>query len=350
MKFFLTLIVFAVSCSATFAQTNDIDTELSNLAQNLAAQIKDQAKTKVAVIDFTDLDGGTSGELGKYIAEQLTVDLVMDRKGFSVLDRANLKKILDEHKLTAKGLIDPDNAKKLGMFAGVDALILGTIVPEGPTIKLTAKIITTDTAEIVGASRIEFVTNTNVQQLLSVAVPNAQNDAGDSTDDSSDHPKPAKPFQTQRFGNLLVALMAVQPVQNKDLLVTISFENLDTNKTIAVAIYSPDTYGAVGSSLITDDGTKLMIDQGGLTGISIIRANPRRLTPIGPRQTVQASFEFKTTWGLPQNIYACRMECDIIANHDYHSSDYENYIGNRTELPSGCDQHDCIFNISFGKK
>jgi len=35
---------------------------------------------------------------------------------------------MTEHKLTATGLVDPENAKKLGMFAGVDALVLGTMV------------------------------------------------------------------------------------------------------------------------------------------------------------------------------------------------------------------------------
>jgi len=42
----------------------------------------------------------------------------MSKRDFSVLDRANLNSILAEHKLTAKGLVDPENAKKLGMFSG----------------------------------------------------------------------------------------------------------------------------------------------------------------------------------------------------------------------------------------
>src|SRR5215468_7972996 len=101
-----------------------MDNELSVLAEKLAVPIKEHGKKKVTVIDFTDLQGGSS-ELGRYIAEQLTVNLVMAKRDFAVLDRANLKSILAEHKLTASGLVDPENAKKLGMFAGVDALILG---------------------------------------------------------------------------------------------------------------------------------------------------------------------------------------------------------------------------------
>src|SRR5258708_852180 len=147
MNFTRIIVVFCfVVCVPAFAQTNDMDTELQSLAEKIAVPIKEHDKKKVAVIDFTDLQGTTSGELGKYIAEQLTVNLVIGKREFSVLDRANLKSILAEHKLTAKGLIDPDNAKKLGQFAGVDALILGNIIPKSKTTSLTAKVITTDTA------------------------------------------------------------------------------------------------------------------------------------------------------------------------------------------------------------
>src|SRR5882724_5371902 len=163
---FVTIFLCCVLCGHAFAQAPDMDKELSDLAEKLAPPIKDHAKKKVAVIDFTDLQGGSS-ELGKYIAEQLTVNLVMGKRDFAVLDRANLKSILAEHKLTSQGLVDPANAKKLGEFAGVDALILGTIIPKRQNISLTAKIITTDTAEIVGAARAEFKSDDTVQQFLS---------------------------------------------------------------------------------------------------------------------------------------------------------------------------------------
>ena len=48
----------------------------------------------------------------------MTVDFVMKKRDFSILDRGDLKRIMDEHKLTASGLVDPDNAKKLGNVCG----------------------------------------------------------------------------------------------------------------------------------------------------------------------------------------------------------------------------------------
>ena len=195
-KRLVTTILCLVLCGHALAQTQSMDTELSALTEKLAAQIKDHGSKKVTVLDFTDLQGGSS-ELGKYIAEQLTVDFVMTKRDFSVLDRANLKSILAEHKLTATGLVDPENAKKLGQFAGVDALIIGTIIPVNTNINLTAKIITTDTAEIIGAAKAGFTADNTVQQFLSHP----------TKPESADQPASALPPELKKpFGDLSVKI------------------------------------------------------------------------------------------------------------------------------------------------
>jgi hypothetical protein len=86
-RFFAGLLLILV-CGRLFAQPATMDTELTALTEKLAAQVKDNGKKKVAVLDFTDLQGATT-ELGKYVAEQLTVNLVIGKRDFSVLDRAN---------------------------------------------------------------------------------------------------------------------------------------------------------------------------------------------------------------------------------------------------------------------
>lgn len=211
----------------TVAKAEDMDTELSKLAEKLATPIKEKGKKKVTVLDFTDLQGGGS-ELGKYIAEQLTVNLVMEKREFSVLDRANLKSIMAEHKLTATGLVDPENAKKLGQFAGVDALILGTITPKGTNINLTAKIITTDTAEIVGAAKAQFGTDETVQQLLSRAA-TASSPTGES------EPPAKKPFADL---NVIVESFKLSPGWSPYSLgrLTLIMTNTSASQTYGVAL------------------------------------------------------------------------------------------------------------------
>jgi len=216
----LTIMLCIGASSHAFAQVQDIDKELSDLAERLAGPIKDHDKTKVAVIDFTNLDGTSAGELGKYIAEQLTVDFVMTNRAFSVLDRANLRNILAEHKLTSQGLVDPDNAKKLGQFAGVDALILGTVIPKGThSVSLTARIITTDTAEVIGAARAEFKADDTVQDLMSKPV------AGSSAGGAPGLLQDEKPQTVKTLGDLRVELQSLRIVNGNEYLLTLTVAN-----------------------------------------------------------------------------------------------------------------------------
>ena len=53
-----------------------MDKELSSLAEKLAPTIKESGTKKIGVLDFTDLQDKGS-ELGKYIAERLTVSFVI---------------------------------------------------------------------------------------------------------------------------------------------------------------------------------------------------------------------------------------------------------------------------------
>jgi hypothetical protein len=233
----VTIILCLIVCSDVFAQTQGMDKELSDLTEKLATKIKACGKKKITVLDFTDLNGGTS-DLGKYVAEQLTVNFVSGDRDFVVVDRANLKKILAEHKLSASGLIDPENAKKLGMFSGVDALVLGTVVPMSPNVKLTAKIITTDTADIIGGGQCSFKSDENVQQLLTQTTP-----ASDATD--PEQSKPAQPAN-KPLGDLDVRSESLKWFPKNDLgyptvKLTMIITNTSKSKTYGVAV-NPDFY------------------------------------------------------------------------------------------------------------
>ena len=272
-----------------------MDTELSKLADNLAGQIKDQGKKKVTVLDFTDLQGGSS-ELGKYVAEQLTVDLVISRKDFSVLDRANLQSILAEHKLAATGLIDPDTAKKFGQFSGVDAIILGTVTPKDQNITLTAKLITTDTAEIIGAGKATFRADSSVQQLQSTPatetnVSSKTNAGPDLSDD--------KPQVVKKYGDLNVGLQTLHIVNGGQFQLTMTLANQNSKKSIWVALNSSG--GIIPNGSLTDaNGFQFGIDRAGLSGIQSASYGPYRYNNDGfspaveiqPNDSVSATVKF----------------------------------------------------------
>jgi len=301
-----------------FAQTPDMDTELSSLAQKLGAAVKANGKKKVTVLDFTDLKGGAS-ELGRYVAEQITVDLVMNKKDFAVLDRANLKSILAEHKLTATGLINPETAKKLGMFAGVDALILGNIIPKGNRVALTAKIITTDTAEIVGAAKAEFQSDETVKKLDSEAAIEENPVPGEKL-------KKEIPDVTKSFGDLRLAVHALQIVNGNQYLLSFDFTNAG-KRSIWVAL-SAELMGMIKGRLTDPEGNEFQPDLHSLSGISSAAFArygyvPNSFSPateLQPGDSISASLKFASVNSRPATPGKCRLQMELLVGKAYTSA------------------------------
>src|SRR5689334_14183718 len=146
------------------------------------------AKRRVAVLDFdyatvhsyvTDLFGNDV-DIGKGIADMLVTNLVRDGH-YSVIERKQLDKILQEQNFQQSGRADPSSAVKLARLLGVDAIIIGSITQFGrddkklgisgvgvhvggiglggfgkksakAVVEIDARIVSTQTAEILGVA------------------------------------------------------------------------------------------------------------------------------------------------------------------------------------------------------
>jgi len=158
--FFLTIIAL-LHCPFSFAY----EEEIKGISANMAKDIADAGKKTIAVADFTDLQGNVT-ELGRFLAEEFSVALAGAGTRFEVVDRIHLKSIIMEHKLSATGMIDPTTARKLGKIAGVQALITGTVTPFGDNVRITVKILDTETAKIIGASTANIAKTKAIEELL----------------------------------------------------------------------------------------------------------------------------------------------------------------------------------------
>jgi len=144
--------------------------DLKTVSSSLSSRIAASGRKTVAVIDFTDLQGNVT-ELGRFLAEELSVDLVNDARGFEVIDRTHLKSILQEHKLATTGVIDPQTARKLGQIAGVDGLV---IIPLGDSVRLSVKVLDTSTAKMIAASTVEVPKTKAIEDLLARGIGGTQ--------------------------------------------------------------------------------------------------------------------------------------------------------------------------------
>ena len=139
--------------------------ELQGLSLKIAKNIERSGKRTVAVVDFTDLQGNVT-ELGRFIAEELSANLVSLKKGFRVIDRLHLKSIIAEHKLSTSWFLEPKAVEKFGKISGVDAIVTGTVTPFGDSVRVSAKVITTDTAEVIAAATGNIAKTKAIEGLL----------------------------------------------------------------------------------------------------------------------------------------------------------------------------------------
>ena len=166
---------FLIFCLAAHAQ------DLKQVSSSLAAKIDAAGRKKVAVVDFTDLQGNVT-ELGRFLAEELSGTMAEDAHGFRVVDRTHLKTILQEHKLASTGLIDPQTARQLGRITGVDTLVTGTITSAfGESVRVSAKALDVETAEIIAQARADIPKTKAIEELLGRGIGSGSEASGTTT-------------------------------------------------------------------------------------------------------------------------------------------------------------------------
>lgn len=320
MKLHTYLIAFCCIVLAFQIKAQDMDSELTKLSEDLAAKIQTNGCKKVTVLDFTDLQGNSS-ELGRYIAEQLAVNLVLQKRQFSVLDRANLKSILAEHKLTATGLVDPENAKKLGKFAGVDALVIGNITPIGSKITSTVKVITTETAEIVCAAKARFQADESTEKLLSQSV--------SETDYASKQEVKTPDSYSIQLSNILVKVEKFNVVNGNQFSISIQLKNTSTKSKVAIALAaSPTRSGMIDTTLVAGDGSELRAGENDARGMRVTLSDPNLLTILDPGRGADLTIKYSCFgWSQPDlsRMKSATIYLSFIVNFNFRADDYDNY-------------------------
>jgi TolB-like protein len=188
------LAILVVAC-ATLIQTSSLyayEREIETLASTLATSISNRGKKVIAVVDFTDLQGNTN-ELGRFVAEELSGDLIIAAKGFDVVDRNHLKSIMAENKLSMSGLADPTTIKKLGKIAGADALVTGSLTPFGDSIRISCKAIDTSTAKVIGVAKGDIAKTDAIATLLKLGI------KSEDGQDKEEKRKPLEQLVTRRI-------------------------------------------------------------------------------------------------------------------------------------------------------
>jgi len=160
----LSLLVICTTLSIDVRGQGGLDQRISELSQQIANKMSAKQKTTIAVIEFTDLQGNVT-DFGRYLAEELITRLY-DTEKFKVIERQQLNKVIAEQKLSLSGVIDPASAKQLGKILGVDAIVSGTTTNLAQSLKVNARLISTESGEIFAVASTEIFKDESVTGLL----------------------------------------------------------------------------------------------------------------------------------------------------------------------------------------
>jgi len=116
----------------------------------------------LAVLPFQTKGLGT--EMGdiNIVEQMMTTFYNLNR--FKLFERTQLEKILEEQKLGMTGILDASTAAEIGKGIGVDAIVLGSVTRAGGNIAIDARLIDTETAQIITAQD-EMSPRTGIQEL-----------------------------------------------------------------------------------------------------------------------------------------------------------------------------------------
>jgi len=100
---------------------------------------------RVAVTDF---DGGSHFKTYGETVTGIVIAELSGEKSIKVIERGQLKKVMDEHSLALTGLVDPEKAAELGKFIPLNKLVSGTIGPLGNKFVITVRMIDVETSGV----------------------------------------------------------------------------------------------------------------------------------------------------------------------------------------------------------
>ena len=168
----ITLLIFLIGCSSSIKKKDfpppTLDSKLDDLVSQIVTSLSQNQKSKVAVIEFSDIQGNVTN-LGRYFAEELTTRLYLTGK-FEVIERQLLNKILREHQLSLSGIIDENSAVELGKILGVDAIATGSITDLGSNVKVNARLISAESGKLFSVASVKIYKDDTIRKLLEQTV------------------------------------------------------------------------------------------------------------------------------------------------------------------------------------
>ncbi|MBI3599261.1 MAG: hypothetical protein HY097_01270 [Nitrospinae bacterium] len=145
-------LTYSYGIKAVDAEKPPLSSPMSEL-QSVAAEIAGVTKkARVAVFTFKEAsEKAKAGGFGDAIAEFLTTSLV-NLTYFDVVEREQLKKIIEEQSLSQTGALE--SAQKLGEIMGIDVFIMGSVTLLGELVEIDSRLVDVATGRVITAQNV----------------------------------------------------------------------------------------------------------------------------------------------------------------------------------------------------
>lgn len=164
MKKLFAVLILNILFVCGYSQT-DYDKQMEFFANDLSKKIP-SSKKKIAVVEFRNNDENIT-QFTKLISEDLSSEIAIlanDKNQFEVVERNNLKTILNDLKLSSTR-DEAKIARELGKKAVADVLVTGIVTLFGDNYRISIKVLDTENGNIITASK-GLVVKTNALEDL----------------------------------------------------------------------------------------------------------------------------------------------------------------------------------------
>ncbi len=118
--------------------------------------------SKIALMEFSHND--FFNDLTKNVYRSLSVYFI--QKGFQVVERSQLDKVLEEQNISYSGLIDISTARKLGKLLGSEVALLGDVTDMGNNVIIRARMVDVEKGLAMTAAEVSLKKTPELMEMI----------------------------------------------------------------------------------------------------------------------------------------------------------------------------------------
>jgi TolB-like protein len=149
----------------SFAQSG-VESGIDDLARQIVERSQSDGGTTIAISAFPHVDD-TCSELSNFLVDELVLSLFsVPNADLQIIERSQLGRIFSELELSMSGAVDANTTQELGRIHGVDTLLVGSLTTIGDDLRVNARLINTETAQVYSAAAVNVPKTSTLEDLM----------------------------------------------------------------------------------------------------------------------------------------------------------------------------------------